>query len=123
MRATSTNIVAWKVFHTITKTGSSSRASIELDLSVSKLSRLLAQLEDDLGGTLIDRGRRPLQPTAFGQKALAILVNMDAPGRRNTSFPTADQKLYPQFLFKGPDGIGQGRLRDVELLSRLVERM
>lgn len=73
MRATSSNIVAWKVFHTITKTGSLSRAAIELDLSVSKLSRLLAQLEDDLGETLIDRGRRPLQPTAFGQKAHAKL--------------------------------------------------
>ena len=78
MRTTSSNIVAWKVFVKIPETGSLSRAAIELALSVSKLSRLLAQIEDDLGETLIDRSRRPLHPTAFGQKVLAKLRTVSA---------------------------------------------
>ena len=78
MRTTSSNIVAWKVFVKIPETGSLSRAAIELALSVSKLSRLLAQIEDDLGETLINRSRRPLQPTAFGQKVLAKLRTVSA---------------------------------------------
>lgn len=107
MRATSTNIVAWKVFHTITKTGSLSRAAIELDLSVSKLSRLLAQLEDDLGETLIDRSRHPLRPTAFGQKVLAKLKTVLPLWCEFEDFLNAEKGLHHVVRLSTPVGIGR----------------
>lgn len=107
MRATSSNIIAWKVFYTITKTGSLSRAAIELDLSVSKLSRLLAQLEDDLGETLIDRSRRPLQPTAFGQKVLAKLKTVLPLWCEFEDFLNSENGLRHVVRLSTPVGIGR----------------
>lgn len=107
MRATSSNIVAWKVFYTITKTGSLSRAAIERDLSVSKLSRLLAQLEDDLGETLIDRSRHPLRPTAFGQKVLAKLKTVLPLWCEFEDFLNAEKGLHHVVRLSTPVGIGR----------------
>lgn len=73
MSAILNNMAAWKLFERIAKTGSLSRAAIELDLSVSKASRLLSQLEDGLGVELIDRTTRPMQLTPTGSRLFAKL--------------------------------------------------
>ncbi len=59
MPETLNNITAWKVFDRIVKTGSLSRAAIELDLSVSRASRLLSHLEEELDAQLVNRAVRP----------------------------------------------------------------
>lgn len=55
-----------QAFVTVVETGSVVRAAIQLGRPQSRVSAYLAQLEDDVGATLIDRGRRPLAPTVAG---------------------------------------------------------
>ncbi len=56
-----------KVFCDLISLRSFSRAAEANELSQPTVSRLVHQLEQRLGGPLIDRSRRPLQPTALGQ--------------------------------------------------------
>jgi DNA-binding transcriptional LysR family regulator len=56
-----------KIFCDLVSLRSFSRTAEANELSQPTVSRLVHQLEDRLGGQLIDRSRRPLQPTALGQ--------------------------------------------------------
>jgi DNA-binding transcriptional LysR family regulator len=56
-----------KVFCDLISLGSFSRAAEANEISQPTVSRLVHQLEERLGGQLIDRSRRPLHPTALGQ--------------------------------------------------------
>lgn len=55
-----------KVFCDIADTGNLSRAAQVNDLSQPTVTRLVRQMESDLGGRLIDRSTRPLQLTTLG---------------------------------------------------------
>ncbi len=55
-----------KAFHTVARLQSFSAATAVTKLSQPTLSRLIKQLEDDIGVELIDRYHRPLQLTAAG---------------------------------------------------------
>jgi DNA-binding transcriptional LysR family regulator len=56
-----------KVFCDLINSGSFSKAAETNDLSQPTVSRFVHQLEEHLGGQLIDRSKRPLQPTVLGQ--------------------------------------------------------
>jgi DNA-binding transcriptional LysR family regulator len=56
-----------KVFCDLINLGSFSKAAETNEISQPTVSRFVQQLEDRLGGQLIDRSRRPLQPTLLGQ--------------------------------------------------------
>jgi DNA-binding transcriptional LysR family regulator len=56
-----------KVFCDLISLRSFSKAAEANELSQPTVSRLVHQLEERLGGQLIDRSRRPLQPTPLGQ--------------------------------------------------------
>ncbi len=56
-----------KVFCDLISLGNFSRAAEANEISQPTVSRLVHQLEERLGSQLIDRSRRPLQPTALGQ--------------------------------------------------------
>src|SRR5436190_17203495 len=56
-----------KVFCDLINSGSFSKAAEANELSQPTVSRLVHQLEDRLGGQLIDRSKRPLQFTPLGQ--------------------------------------------------------
>ncbi len=56
-----------KVFCDIVNSRSFSKAAEENELSQPTVSRLVHQLEERLGGQLIDRSKRPLQVTPLGQ--------------------------------------------------------
>ncbi len=56
-----------KVFCDLINSGSFSKAAETNDLSQPTVSRLVHQLEERLGGQLVDRSKRPLQPTVLGQ--------------------------------------------------------
>jgi DNA-binding transcriptional LysR family regulator len=58
---------AIKVFCDLISSGSFSRAAEVNGISQPTVSRFVHQLEDHLGGQLIDRSKRPLQPTALGR--------------------------------------------------------
>jgi DNA-binding transcriptional LysR family regulator len=56
-----------KVFCDLINSGSFSEAAETNDLSQPTVSRFVHQLEERLGGQLVDRSKRPLQPTSLGQ--------------------------------------------------------
>ena len=56
-----------KVFCDLVSLGSFSKAAETNEISQPTVSRFIHQLEDRLGGQLIDRSKRPLQPTVLGQ--------------------------------------------------------
>lgn len=56
-----------KVFCDLISLRNFSEAAEANEVSQPTVSRLVHQLEERLGGQLIDRSRRPLQPTALGQ--------------------------------------------------------
>ena len=69
-------------FHRVAELKSFSEAASATELSQPTLSRLIKQLEDDIGVELIDRYHRPLQLTAAGQffyeKVDSILKELDS---------------------------------------------
>jgi DNA-binding transcriptional LysR family regulator len=58
---------ALKVFCDIVRLRSFSKAAAANELSQPTVTRLVQQLEERLGGALVDRSRRPLQLTPLGQ--------------------------------------------------------
>jgi len=59
-------------FLCIAETGSLSKASLELDVSQSMLSRCIHDLEQELGQRLFHRTGRGMYPTEFGTRMLPI---------------------------------------------------
>ncbi len=58
------NLQAWEVLVITARTRSLSRASIVLDMDLPKVSRLLRDLEAELGFALFDKSHRPISPTS-----------------------------------------------------------
>ncbi len=58
---------AIKVFCDLINSGSFSKAAEANDISQPAVSRIVHELEERLGGQLVDRSQRPLQLTALGQ--------------------------------------------------------
>src|SRR5947209_2965628 len=56
-----------KVFCDLIHLGSFSKAATTNEISQPTVSRFVHQLEERLGGQLVDRSKRPLQPTELGQ--------------------------------------------------------
>lgn len=64
------DIQAWRVFVTVIRTGSISKASEVCEMAPSNISRLLSQLEKSLGNVvLFDRQYSPIVLTSTGQLA------------------------------------------------------
>lgn len=57
------NLQAWELLVITAHTQSLSRASIILDIDLPKASRLLRELEAELGFVLFDKSHRPISPT------------------------------------------------------------
>jgi DNA-binding transcriptional LysR family regulator len=62
------NISHLKILMAVVEKGSFSRAALELGLSQSAVSRAIASLEEDLGVSLLSRGRFGAYPTDFGDR-------------------------------------------------------
>src|SRR5215207_3881805 len=58
---------AIKVLCDLINSGSFSKAAETNDLSQPTVTRFVHQLEERLGGQLVDRSKRPLQPTVLGK--------------------------------------------------------
>ncbi len=101
------NLTAWQVFESVARTGSLSRAAIELDLSVSKASRLLARLEQAYGEDLICRAARPLAPTPAGGEVLAALRKALPAWRDFEVFLGTTKSMRHVVRLSTPVGIGR----------------
>ena len=73
------NLRQLRYFVEIADTGSAAAAAVRLHVAPTALSMQLAALEDDLGGQLFDRSRRPMELTALGRyfhpRAKALLAD------------------------------------------------
>jgi DNA-binding transcriptional LysR family regulator len=67
------NISHLKILMTVIEKGSFSRAALELGLSQSAVSRAIATLEEDLGVSLLSRGRFGAYPTEFGDRISPLI--------------------------------------------------
>jgi DNA-binding transcriptional LysR family regulator len=83
------NISHLKIFMAVVEKGSFSLAALELGISQSAVSRAIASLEDDLGVSLLTRGRFGAHPTDFGtrvtvqiQQILQAQANIEAEAHR-----------------------------------------
>ncbi len=71
MRTTAKDsIAAWKLFVDLARSGSLTASSIELGIDLSVASKLLRDLESELGVLLIDRTKRPISLTETGNRML-----------------------------------------------------
>ena len=107
MSETLHNIAAWRVFERIVKTGSLSRAAIELDLSASRASRLLSHLEKELDAQLINRAVRPMQPTVLGERLSEKLQRILPLWAEFEDALAAETKLFSVVRLSTPVGIGR----------------
>ena len=67
------NLLNWKLLESLERTGNLTQACIENDCDLSTASRQLAALEEDLGISLLDRRRKPMQPTRFVKTNLSLI--------------------------------------------------
>ncbi|MCI6529938.1 MAG: LysR family transcriptional regulator, partial [Mesosutterella sp.] len=68
------NLLAWRAFLAVAKTGAISVAARLLDLDSPAVSHLVAEIEQALGYALFDRSKRPFKLTPRGQ-VVADTVN------------------------------------------------
>ncbi len=61
------NLRQLRYFCEIVEAGSAAAAATRLHVAPTALSMQLGQLEDQLGGELFDRSRRPMELTALGR--------------------------------------------------------
>ena len=66
------NLLSWQVFLTTAVTKNISKTSIELDMDLKTVSRIVKELESDLGFILFDRSCRPFKLTEGAEKNLAV---------------------------------------------------
>ncbi|SFQ29362.1 LysR family transcriptional regulator [Enterovibrio norvegicus] len=67
MRSLGFELKSLEVFITTAKAGNMTAASLQLDISQSAVSQILAQLESNLGVKLLDRSVRPVELTVAGR--------------------------------------------------------
>ena len=67
------NLLNLKLLESLERTGNLTQACIENDCDLSMASRQLAALEEDLGISLLDRRRKPMQPTRFVKTNLSLI--------------------------------------------------
>lgn len=92
------NLLCWRIFCAVARTGSVSRASTELDIDLKTCSRKFALLEADLGTPLLDRSTRPGRLTEAGQairsEAEALLRQAERLQRR------CDQRILSEKVIR-----------------------
>lgn len=58
------DLEAWRILLAAVRTGSIRETALQTDLPTAKVSRIIAELERELGFELLDRSTRPMKPTA-----------------------------------------------------------
>lgn len=70
------NLISWKVFLKTARTLNVSRTAIELDMDLKTVSRMVKELETDLGVLLFDRTVRPFKLTEVAIRLLPEAENL-----------------------------------------------
>lgn len=72
------NLIAWRLLVDLASSGNLTCSSIELNLDLSVASKLIRDLEVDLGVKLVDRSRRPMVLTSAAQTLLPRMQRLIA---------------------------------------------
>lgn len=108
------NLLAWDAFLLTCRTGSITRTAVLLDAELSKTSRLLSDLEAELGFPLFDKKRRPMVPTPEGA-ALLAKVEPFVVGLRETVTGVLDEHARHVIRFAAPAELAQEYFTDMLL--------
>ena len=57
------DLAAWRILLAAVRTGSIRETALQADLPAAKVSRIISELERELGFELLDRSTRPMKPT------------------------------------------------------------
>ena len=115
------DLFSYRLFTRVARLGSFSAAAREVGLSQSQVSRIVAELETDLGTLLLARSTRAVVPTEAGADFLSrmepILVaveeaeqsvrgGLELHGVVRISMPTSIgvREIIPRFAFRMPTG-------------------
>ncbi len=93
------NICHLQVFLSVVEHGSFSEAALKLDMSQSAVSRAIAALEEEVGVSLLLRGRFGARPTRFGERIV---------GHAKQMLQLKNDIVYEAYLEKG---LQRGRVR------------
>ncbi len=111
------NLLAWDAFLLTCRTGSITRTAVLLDAELSKTSRLLSDLEAELGFPLFDKKRRPMVPTPEGA-ALLAKVEPFVVGLRETVTGVLDEHARHVIRFAAPAELAQEYFTDMLCATR-----
>lgn len=111
------NICHLQVFLAVIEYGSFSEAALKLDMSQSAVSRAIAALEEEVGVSLLLRGRFGARPTRFGERIISHAQQM---------LRLQNDIVYEAYLEKGLHGgrvrIASFRSAATHLLPPLIAR-
>lgn len=84
------NLQAWEALLIATKSGSISKSALLMGLEPSKVSRLIAGLERELGYELLDKTHRPYTPTKKGEAVVNLLDPLVKSLKKITESPVSN---------------------------------
>jgi len=97
-----------EIFCSIAETGNLTRAADRLKLTTMKVSRRLAQLEEELGVRLFQRTTRALSLTNEGEEFLPFAHRLiETESTAKSMFSTEAQRAYGLLRITAPSGIGR----------------
>ncbi len=114
MKSTLDNLLAWRAFLAVAKTGSISGAASIVDLDPPTVSHMVSDIENEMGVRLLDRKRRPfrltpkgrvlvdtIQPLTSGMSEVREMFAEDTNSIITVSAPTdLNQIFYHDHLFQ-----------------------
>ena len=102
----------WTIFYNLVHTRSITRTSIELGVETSKVSRIIGQLEKELGRPLFDRKSRPLKLTSYGEEVAAKGASAMQEWKGFLNFLEPSDEKYKLIRLSTPIGIGRFYLNE-----------
>lgn len=96
------NLQAWEALVITARTQSLSRTAIVLDMDLTKVSRLLHELEKELGFALFDKSHRPIEPTARGAELVQAVEPLVAGFRHLDVLKLARPETAQEIRFAAP---------------------
>ncbi|WP_337437161.1 LysR family transcriptional regulator [Parasutterella excrementihominis] len=101
------HIENWKVIQKFAQTKSITRTALELDLEISKVSRIVSQVEKELERRIFDRSERPIKLTPFGEELMSKLAPCLQEWDAFYRFVDPQESVFSNIRLSTPIGIGR----------------